>query len=145
MVENFKNQSKELGRALDCPTWDSKVMIACMKARDAETIAKSHLGFIVNIKIYKIEILNLCSTIIVSLSYKLFLTKGASFSGNSAVYGPTVEAVNDSSAFITEKPIEIMEAGKIAAVPFLSGVNSAEGLSFLIGIKIGKTNFNSNA
>lgn len=44
------------------------------------------------------------------------------------IFTPTVEAINDSLAFIAEDPQRTLEKGDFSKVPLIMGVNSDEGL-----------------
>ncbi len=44
------------------------------------------------------------------------------------IFTPTIEAVNDSLAFIVEDPQQTLERGDFSKVPLIMGVNADEGL-----------------
>ena len=45
---------------------------------------------------------------------------------------PVIEAVDDENSFLIEHPKKSLEDGKSAKVPWLTGINSAEGLLIAI-------------
>ena len=45
---------------------------------------------------------------------------------------PVVETIDDEEAFLTEHPTSILERGDYDQVPWMTGVNSAEGLFIAI-------------
>lgn len=45
-------------------------------------------------------------------------------------YAPSIEAVNDDTTFLPEAPIEMLKKGDFAHIPWISGVDSEEGLPF---------------
>jgi carboxylesterase type B len=60
-----------------------------------------------------------------------------------ALFSPTVEAVNDSSAFLAEHPRRLLEEGRVAnPVPWIVGVNSEEGLIYAANAIKNKTQRN---
>jgi hypothetical protein len=48
-------------------------------------------------------------------------------------FKPTVEMENKEDVFLPDEPIELITRGKFQKVPFLTGVNSSEGLLCLRG------------
>lgn len=48
-------------------------------------------------------------------------------------FKPTVEMENKEDVFLPDEPIELITHGKFQKVPFLTGVNSSEGLLCLRG------------
>lgn len=44
------------------------------------------------------------------------------------IFTPTIEAVNDSLAFIAEDPLQTLKRGNFNKVPLIMGVNADEGL-----------------
>ena len=47
---------------------------------------------------------------------------------------PTIEAVDDEEAFITEHPLKLVAKGKASQVPWMAGVTADEGLISTIGL-----------
>jgi hypothetical protein len=48
-------------------------------------------------------------------------------------FKPTVEVENQDGVFLPAEPIDLITDGKFHKVPFLTGVNSSEGLLCLRG------------
>lgn len=49
------------------------------------------------------------------------------------MYGPIVEQVKDEKAFLTEEPETLLKEGNFNHVPWISGINSADGIIFANG------------
>lgn len=47
-----------------------------------------------------------------------------------ALFKPSLELVQNDNTFITESPFRLLAQGKFAQVPFMTGVNSHEGIIF---------------
>jgi hypothetical protein len=54
----------------------------------------------------------------------------ASLRTEFSLYGPTVEAINDEKTFLGEEPINILKSGNFMRIPWIAGVNSADGVLF---------------
>jgi len=48
-------------------------------------------------------------------------------------YAPSVEAVIDDTTFLPYEPLEMLKNGSFAKVPWLTGVDSQEGMPFSLG------------
>jgi carboxylesterase type B len=83
-----------------CPTENTTEMVACLKLLPATTIQDAH-----------VEVVDLLRDPL-------------------SVFVPTVEAVKDENAFITEDPLEIAKNESVNKVPWLAGVTADEGLMF---------------
>ncbi|CAG7834559.1 unnamed protein product [Allacma fusca] len=104
--KNPRNQARNLGRQLSCPTQSSQELAACLKTRSARRIARSHAGFVQDL-----------------------------FRGKFYTFGPVVETANDSLTFLADDPKELLTRGAISnKVPWINGVNADEGLIYLIGV-----------
>ncbi|XP_035704166.1 venom carboxylesterase-6 isoform X2 [Folsomia candida] len=105
LIENPHLQAMEFANDLDCPTDNITMMVACLKSLDANRITRVHFGYINNLA-----------------------------NNKRSVYGPTVESAI-KNAFLPAEPIHLLKAGKIpSSVPWMTGVNSEEGLVYLIPI-----------
>lgn len=47
------------------------------------------------------------------------------------LFVPTIELEGSQDAFLTKNPNEMLAAGDFAKIPWMSGVNSAEGLIWM--------------
>lgn len=96
---NPAKQAKRFAAQANCPTEDTREMVKCLKSRDALEL----------VSIHKECIDKLHPTI--------------------AMFFPTVEEeIGDGKSFLTEDPTKIIESGQFNQIPFMTGVNSAEGL-----------------
>ncbi|CAG7822766.1 unnamed protein product [Allacma fusca] len=107
IVNNPGDYAKRLGSQLDCPTLDSLIMVKCLKNIDGEKIAKIHLDKWSKRKFFQ-DLL----------------------SSPLAQYSPSVETIIDDDTFLHANPYRILKSGNFSRVPWLTGVNSEEGLVY---------------
>jgi carboxylesterase type B len=93
-------QARRFAAQAKCPSGrNTEVMLACLKGRSAQELVSIHAEFSDNLR---------------PLSANFF---------------PTIEKdFGDGTDFLSKKPMKILQSGKFARVPFMTGVNSAEGL-----------------
>jgi hypothetical protein len=44
------------------------------------------------------------------------------------MFGPTIEVIDDKHAFLSEDPLITLQKGNFQKIPWITGVNSHEGL-----------------
>jgi len=121
-----KEQAKLLGQRLSCPTDNSKALVDCLMNKSAEEIIETQRDIIVstkwtNVK-YKVYGFYKCLRL-----FDFFYIQDI-FHAPEAIYAPSIENPTDKrTGFLTESPTDILRAGKQQKVPFITGINSAEG------------------
>jgi len=109
LTKQTSAQSKRFASKFGCPIRDSKEMVQCLKQLDAKTLVYGHME---------------------GIDY---------FRTRPMIFTPTVEAVNDSTAFLIEDPLKTLESGNFEATPLIMGVNQDEGLLFSSPISANST------
>ncbi|CAL8090398.1 unnamed protein product [Orchesella dallaii] len=100
LIKQSAAQSKRFASKFGCPTQNTTDMVHCLKQIDAKTLVYGHME---------------------GIDY---------FRTRPMVFTPTVEAVNDSSAFLIEDPLKSLEKGNFGKIPWIMGINADEGLLF---------------
>ncbi|KAK4880603.1 hypothetical protein RN001_008749 [Aquatica leii] len=91
-----KRVTKQLAKALNCPTDSSEAIINCLRKVSAHDIVQKAVDFMV-------------------FNYDPAL-----------IYKPVIETYSEN-AFLSEHPIQIIESGKMAQIPFMNGLTTEDG------------------
>lgn len=98
-----KEQFKDLAHGLGCSKRSTKAMISCLKKVPAIRFARYD---------------------------QHHLSDNAA--GKNSLFRPSIE-VDSPEPFLSKKPSDILKSGDFAKVPYITGVNSGEGLLYMIG------------
>ncbi|XP_032678420.1 venom carboxylesterase-6-like isoform X2 [Odontomachus brunneus] len=107
-----KKKAKALAERLNCPTESSKELIACLRTKDAADIIATDYIFQNEHDIS--HVISLCP-----------ITKVFGYCP-MIPFRPVIEP-NHPGAFLTEDPIISTKHGRIADIPWMSGITSEEG------------------
>ncbi|CAG7822764.1 unnamed protein product [Allacma fusca] len=98
MTKDPGSQARKLGSMFHCPTRTSEELVSCLKHVDPQRLVQVHQA----------------AMSVVRHPHDSYL--------------PTIESVKRPDTFISDYPLNLIARGSFNKVPWMSGVNSAEGL-----------------
>ncbi|CAG7835930.1 unnamed protein product [Allacma fusca] len=107
-TEVAKKYTEKFAAELNCPTGNSAELIQCLREKSVDDLINA-----ANIEIKKENMVN---------PHK-----------DGHWFRPSVEAIDDEEAFLTQHPLDAVKEHKFHRIPWMSGVNAHEGLITSLG------------
>lgn len=104
-VYDPSEQARDFGDGVGCPSSEgTEAMINCIKSKDANEVTRYHMGALIQ-----------------------------AAQGKQTIFAPTVDSGSDN-LFMPEPPVDMLRNGNVSDRPWITGVNSGDGLVYLIAV-----------